>query len=183
MDHGAARRILFEAWRSVHGRVPTGRELDYAQAIALLESHYGDAFAVKSGGLRNWGAEQQGRPVNGACPPGMFIHADVDAKGRPSERCFFGFTTDEQAAAHFLHILTQTHWPFIAAANGTPVNVALALKNPPPYYEADATAYARAIGNALATISHALSPRAPAVPAGGAPARPDRRGTCRRLDC
>jgi hypothetical protein len=52
----------------------------------------------------------------------------------------------------------------------TPVNVALALKDPPPYYEADATAYARAIGNALATISHALPPRAPAVPAGGAPA-------------
>jgi len=155
-----ARATLERAWARIWGRPPDHAELDYAQAIAWLETGYGriGQFAnMASQGIYNWGGLQKGSPdASGACPPHMFPGVD---SGAP--RCFFGYQTDDEAAEAFLRTLTKTaHWPVLDAMQGSPEAVAHALNQPPAYYEGSRpldrafaeTEYAKAIRGKLAEI-------------------------------
>lgn len=150
LSHAEARQIVRQAWTSVWGREPTASELDYAQAIALLETGYGRSgqFAqMAANGQFNWGALERSRSADGTCPPGT--SPGVDA-GNP--RCFFVFSSDVAAAAAFIRLLTKSHWPVVQAMSGSPRDVAQAMKVSPAYYEAPVDQYAAAITNALARI-------------------------------
>lgn len=174
MTHAEAREIVRRAWRRVHGRDPSARELAYAQAIASLETGYGrtDQFAAMAArGQYNWGALQRGAPdANGNCPSGTTLGSDA---GRP--RCFLVFDSDEAAAAEFIRLLTTRHWPVIPAMRGSPEDVARAMRVRPVYYEGLGGSeedrinyYARAIRGAARAAGHDVE-RASITP--GVPAR------------
>ena len=177
MTHAQAREIVRRAWRRVHGRDPSERELVYAQAIASLETGYGRTgqfAAMAARGRYNWGALQRGVPgADGSCPAGS--EPGLDAS-RP--RCFLVFNSDEEAAAAFLHILTKTCWPVVSAMRGTPEDVATAMRVRPVYYEGlggseqDRIAYyanairgaARAAGNSWERAGTAVRASSPILP-------------------
>jgi hypothetical protein len=101
----------------------------------------------------NWGALERKRLADGTCPPGTDAGSDQGAV------CFFVRSTDVDAAADFVKLLTKSHWPVLQAMNGSPEDVATAMRVPPPYYtgvsggEQDRiNAYARAIRNSIAQI-------------------------------
>src|SRR5262245_20019374 len=102
LSHSQARSILNEAWRSVHGRAPSERELGYAQAIAWLENQYGRAGqfgAFADAGAFNWGSlHAKGRPPN--CP------ANAREGYDQGPVCFLAFGSDDSAARAFLRTLT-----------------------------------------------------------------------------
>lgn len=155
MTHAQAAEIIRQAWRQVHGRDPTANEQDYAQAIAFLETQYGRGgqFAkMAAQGQYNWGAlHGRGTPPN--CAPGSAPGIDQGSV------CFLVFPSDVDAAAAFIRILTKTHWPVVEAMQGTPEDVARAMRKSPPYYtgtaateDAKVAQYAGAIRNAIRAI-------------------------------
>ena len=176
MTHAEAREIILRAWRRVHGRNPSERELVYAQAIASLETGYGRTgqfAAMAARGKYNWGALQRVPGADGSCPPGT--EPGLDAS-RP--RCFLVFDSDEEAAAEFLRLLTKRHWPVVSAMRGTPEDVATAMRVRPVYYEGlggseqDRITYyanairgaARAAGNSWERASTAVRAASPILP-------------------
>ena len=176
MTHAEAKEIVRRAWRRVHGREPSERELVYAQAIASLETGYGRTgqfAAMAARGKYNWGAMQRVPNADGSCPPGT--EPGLDAS-RP--RCFLVFDSDEEAAAAFLRLLTKRHWPVVSAMRGTPEDVATAMRVRPAYYEGlggseqNRIAYyanairgaARAAGNSWERASTAVRAASPILP-------------------
>lgn len=131
MNQADARRIVIDAWRRVHGRDPTPLEASYTQAIAWGENQYGRAgqFArFASEGAFNWGSlHARGTPPN--CPPGSIEGVDV----RPT--CFLAFRDDVSAAAAFVRVLTKQRPAVLVAMEGSPEDVATAMRLPPAYYE------------------------------------------------
>ena len=171
MTHAEAREIIRRAWRRVHGRDPSERELAYAQAIASLETGYGrtDQFAAMAArGQYNWGALQRRPNADGSCPPNT--EPGMDA-GNP--RCFLVFGSDEEAAAQFLRLLTAGRWPgVVPAMRGTPEDVARAMRGPPAYYEGPSGSeeykiayYASAIRNHARAAGHDIESASAAAPA------------------
>lgn len=153
LSHAQAREILRQAWRTVWGREPTAQELTYAAAVAYLETGYGRAGqfgTLAAQGIYNWGALERKPDANGECPPGTARGTDQGSV------CFYAFPSDVAAAAAFVKLLTQSHWPVIAAMRGAPIDVARAMRVSPAYYtgtsgssEDRAQAYASAITNAI----------------------------------
>lgn len=165
MTHDEARRIVQEAWRRVHGQDPSDLQTAYTQAIAWGENKYGRAgqFAgFAANGQFNWGSlHAKGSPPN--CPPNAAEGFDV----RPV--CFLVFPDDVSAAAAFVRVLTKQHWPTVDAMQGSPEDVARAMRVAPAYYEGPAgseddkvRAYANLIRRSLSDI-HANV----AIPAAG----------------
>jgi len=160
--HNEAREILRQAWVNLHGASPDDQQLAYAQAVALLETGYGriGQFAnMAAQGIFNWGALQKQNPSGGDCPPGTFPGGDT-FQGQPVNVCFFGYSTDLEAAQSFLKTLTKS-FParsaaVLAAMHGTPLDVATAMRVSPAYYTDPATKYASAITNALHAIGAAV---------------------------
>lgn len=132
MTHSEAREIVRQAWRRVHGRDPTDRELAYTQAIASLETGYGRAGqfgALAARGQYNWGALERRRLPSGECPDGTAAGTDEGPV------CFYVFPSDVEAAAAFIRNLTTRHWPTLQAMNqGEAEDVARAMREPPAYY-------------------------------------------------
>ncbi len=165
MNHTEARKIIQDAWRRVHGRDPSDLETAYTQAIAWLESQYGRAGQfgkLAAEGHFNWGSlHARGAPPN--CPPNAVEGFDV----RPV--CFLAFPDDVSAAAAFVRVLTKQHWPTVAAMEGTPEDVATAMRKAPAYYEGPpgtetqkVAAYANAIRRGLSDMARNVP--VPAIP-------------------
>ena len=156
LSHAQVREIVRDAWRLVHGREPTENELLYSQAIALLETGYGRTgqfAAMAARGQFNWGALERRRLSDGSCPAGTAAGSDVGPV------CFYVYESDTLAAAAFLRTLTKRHWPVVQAMQGSPEDVARAMRVPPAYYsglsgsEQDRiNAYASAIRNSIRRI-------------------------------
>ena len=131
MTHSEAKKIIQDAWRRVHGRDATDLETVYTQAIAWLESRYGRAGQfgkLAAEGHFNWGSlHARGTPPD--CPANAVEGFDV----RPV--CFLSFPDDVAAATAFVRVLTKQHWPTIDAMEGTPEDVATAMRVRPAYYE------------------------------------------------
>lgn len=156
LSHGEAREILQTAWRLNHGRYPTETELLYTQAVALLETGYGRAGqfgALAARGQYNWGALERRRLADGTCPEGTAPGSDV------GQVCFYVFDSDLHAATAFVRNLTKRHWPTVQAMQGSPEDVARAMRVSPAYYsgypgteESKVNFYATAIRNAIRRI-------------------------------
>jgi hypothetical protein len=174
--HNEAREILRQAWINLFGSGPDDSQLAYAQAVALLETGYGriGQFAnMASQGIFNWGALQKQNPSGGSCPPGTFPGGDT-FQGRPVNVCFFGYSTDVEAAQSFLKTLVKS-FParsaaVLAAMHGSPLDVALAMRVSPAYYTDPATKYASAITNALHTMGVSPSSSSSVAPVASAAA-------------
>lgn len=161
MTHAEARRIIEAAWTQVHGRPPSASEALYAQAIAYLETGYGRADQFQKyaeSGQYNWGNIERRRNAEDDCPDGWVPGVDQGPV------CFRAFSSDVEAAAYFIRVLTKGHWPVVQAMRGSPLDVASAMRASPAYYtgpegsEGDKRAYyAKAITNAI----HAIGEDAP----------------------
>jgi hypothetical protein len=141
----------------------------FAQAVASLETGYGrlGQFAKAADqGIYNWGALTQGRQKDGQCPAGSFPGKDTD-KGEVIDVCFYGFTSDLEAAKSFVKLLTGARWPGVlpAMAMGNALDVATAMKNglinpgtkkPYEYYTAPVAGYAVGISNKLQEIAKSI---------------------------
>lgn len=160
MNDSQALQIVSEAWRRVHGREPTANELVITTAIAALESAYGRAPGQHAEhaarGLYNWGNIEV-RRSGPDCPqrPGETWVPGVDAG---QSVCFRVWHTDVDAAAGFIHILTKTRWPTIAAmATGSPEAVARSMKVAPAYYSGSESGYAEGLRALSVRIRHSLA--------------------------
>lgn len=155
-----AARIVREAWRRVHHRDASANELLFALAIAKLETGYGRAGQhgeLAARGLFNWGNLEVAPLEDGTCPPGHALGRDVDAFGNPKNVCFVVASSDVEAAARFVAVLTRKHWPVIAAMRtGSAGAVAHAMKLAPAYYEAPEAAYAAALQSISTSIRRSL---------------------------
>lgn len=157
LTNAQARAIVRQAWAEEHGRPPTESELNYTQAIALFETGYGriGQFArLAAEGKFNWGALQRRRNPDGTCPVGTAPGSD---SGNP--RCFMVFDTDVAAARRFIWELTKnpnfanrTSATLLAMRDGTPEDVATAMKIPAAWYETSVSNYTAAIRNGLRNI-------------------------------
>ena len=172
LTHAQARSIITDAWRRVHGRAPSQRELAYAQAIALLETGYGriGQFArMAEQGRFNWGALQTRPNAEGVCPSGTAPGIDQ------GNVCFYVFDSDVAAAAQYLRVLTKaggrlanrTAATLRAMSTGTPEDVAAAMRVAPAYYEGTTgsnedriRAYAGAIRRRIGEIGASVPGRA-----------------------
>lgn len=67
--HALARPIMAAAFARVMGRKPNLFELQYAQAIAFLESSYGRGWKGEMVGSNNWGAVQCASGNQSGCIP------------------------------------------------------------------------------------------------------------------
>lgn len=171
MTHDQAAQIITAAWNQVYGRDPTDNELLYTQAISLLETGYGRAGQfgkMAADGNYNWGALEGRTLADGSCPAGMVPGSDLGSV------CFYAFPDDTSAAAAFIKLLTKTaRWPVLQAMQGTPEDVATAMRTPPPYYtglpgteESKIQAYANGIRNSIRQIG-ANVPAPAGDPSGG----------------
>lgn len=160
LSHTTARSIVIDAFQRVHGRLPTGREALYVQAVAWLENQYGRAgqFAnLAANGQYNWGSLHAGKASDGSCPPGSAPGSDLGSV------CFQVYGSDVDAATAFIRNLTARHWPVLQAlqSGGDPAYaVAKAMHVAPAYYEGyggseeeRVQAYASAIRSAASAIS------------------------------
>lgn len=109
ISHAEARAALVEAFKKVLKREPTLREAQFAQAVSLGESGYGQwAFTNRVTGEKirntwNMGAVQckQLPP----CPPGCFEATDTRADGSPYQACFVKYPSPIEGFEHFLTVL------------------------------------------------------------------------------
>jgi hypothetical protein len=157
-SHAQAAAILASAWGEVHRAAPVGQQIPYAQAVAWLETHYGQAGQFA--GSNNWGAIHSGHAP--PCPPGTFLGTDLGPV------CFTAYADPVAGAVGFLRVLTTGRRTVVANAMvaGTPEDVASAMKAT-AYFQATAESYAQAIRGALAVIgAHVVPTPAPATPVG-----------------
>lgn len=154
-SHAQAREVLATAWAEEHpSPKPTWFELQGVQAVALGESHYGDAY----GSCRNWGSVHGGKPDElGECPPGTLKWTDRDAKGNPYETCMKCYADDVAAARHVVRLLTTKRPQTWAAlrANRSLRDVAEAMRRE-AYYEAPVDVYAKLLERCAASIAKGL---------------------------
>lgn len=139
--HIAAREIIRAAWKARGVSAPTLGELQYAQAVALGESSYGDGFP----GLHNWGAILC--PSLPPCGPGCALGPfDSQVPGGGSKVCVKVYDSDVAGATDMIRVL-QNRPDALAAmlrhdldgfvtAMGTPPVYSMAAHNNPSAYKA-----------------------------------------------
>ena len=155
MKHSEARQVLEEAWKEEHpSPAPSVGELQGVQAVALGESHYGEAY----GACRNWGSVHGGKPdAQGECPPGTLKWVDRDAKGNPYDTCMKCYADDVAAARHVVRLLTTKRpqtWAALRAGKSLH-DVAAAMRRE-AYFEAPVDVYAALLERCAASIAKAL---------------------------
>lgn len=170
-SHAQARKTLVTAWAEEHpSPKPSVWELQGVQAVALGESHYGDAY----GDCRNWGSVHGGKPdEQGECPPGTLKWVDKDANGNPYETCMKCYADDVAAARHVVRLLTTKRpqtWAALRAGKSLH-DVAAAMRRE-AYFEAPVEVYAKLLERCAASIAKSLG-----EPLFGASSLPSQPGT------
>lgn len=109
ISHAEARQALVAAFTKVFGRKPTMREAQFAQAVSLGESNYGQAaFTNRLTGEKirstwNMGAVQcAAKPP---CPDGCFEATDTRENGEPYQACFRRYASPIEGFENFLRVL------------------------------------------------------------------------------
>ena len=109
-SHAWARGIVKEAFVKALGRKPSEREIQAVQAIAFLETKYGQAWSGAMKGSKNWGAVQASKPKIGeggsyVCPIGTAPHGDSDPNIGKYVTCFRVYETDVDGAADLIKVM------------------------------------------------------------------------------
>lgn len=77
--HRQARGVISQAFENVLGRKGTPAELQYAQAVAWLETNYGQSWKGAMAGSNNWGAVQC--PLKSTGTENCTLHQDSHPDG------------------------------------------------------------------------------------------------------
>jgi hypothetical protein len=136
----AQARTVLEAAFAARGHTPTLAELQIAQAIGRFEGRYG-AWGPGNAS-NNWGAIQCGHVA--PCGDGCFGHNDSHADGEVYAGCFRIFDSPQAGAEALLYQLYRREGVPGAMAMGSATGTAEAMRAT-GYFEAPATAYAKAI--------------------------------------
>lgn len=118
MEHKAARAILVQAWRHESRTPPTLAELQATQAIARVETYYGQWWKGAGVGSHNWGGVRCSKRTNngtmigaGACGVDCF---EVRVRGR-APMCYQRYP-DDVAGARALIRAVHMNKPRVAEA-------------------------------------------------------------------
>jgi len=95
-NHQWARPIIEQAFKDVVGRAGSIFELQYAQAVAFLESSYGKGWKDPMKGCFNWGAVQC--PANAQTGPGCVPYQDSQSSGQKYDVSFRCYGSDLEGA-------------------------------------------------------------------------------------
>lgn len=109
--HQQAREHLHNAFFEVFLREPTLLEMQCAQAIAWLETQYGDGWGPHDSGFgsNNWGAVQAGANWTGATFEHIDTHPNGDGTSTPYVTRFRLYPTPQMGAADLVRAVYQWH--------------------------------------------------------------------------
>lgn len=103
--HRQARQTVRDAFKELYGREPTLEELQYAQAVAWLESSYGQGWKGDMVGSNNWGAVQCAK--NKQTAAGCISYQDSYEDGTKYTVSFRSYETPKDGAKDLLkHVFT-----------------------------------------------------------------------------
>jgi peptidoglycan hydrolase-like protein with peptidoglycan-binding domain len=161
--HAEARVIIKDAFKHVFGREPTPLEAIFAQAVALHETGYGQAWKGDGAGSNNWGA------VQGTGNAGFFVHGDTHADGSKYTTKFKKYLSAQDGADDLIVQVYGKGRPGVldAATRGAFSDAVTAMRKG-GYFEASLTSYTNAINTALKAIAEKLGDKLPPL-AGPAP--------------
>lgn len=121
-----AREIIIKAFPKVMGRQPTEGEIQAVQAVARLETGYGNGWKEAGRGSNNWGAIQCGSSckVNGKCDLSKsFEHRDSTPQDDGTTKwyvtCFKKYPTPEDGAADLIATLFKSDRKSTKGGQGT----------------------------------------------------------------
>jgi len=109
--HQQAREFIHEGFFSVFGREPSLLEMQCCQAVAILETHYGDGWGTHDTGFgsNNWGAVQAGSSWQGE----TFEHKDsspqADGTNHWYTTKFRRYPTEQDGATDLVRAVYQWH--------------------------------------------------------------------------
>lgn len=178
ITHASARAALIEAFKKVFNREPTLREAQFAQAVSLGESGYGQwAFTNRVTGEKhyntwNMGAVQCGqRPP---CPEGCFEATDTDSTGKPYQACFRKYATPAEGFEHFLKVLyiNRGRHVLLDAANKGDIANFSTLMRKSGYFELALNKHIAGMRTNLGIITKALNEPMPTSSGGSSGAGP-----------
>lgn len=116
IGHRTARNILIQAFIDEFGRNPTLPEIQAVQAVASLESDYGQGWGEQGAGSNNWGAIQGGRPP---CDANEFTYTDSHPDGSRYEACFRVYGSPEEGARALIRtVFKRNPSPLPSASRG-----------------------------------------------------------------
>lgn len=133
IGHGEAREVLVRAWRAEFTKPPSLAELQATQAIARLETYYGQWWDGPGADSHNWGRIIcPSSVVASPCPPGtssrcFFGHAQADLERVPV--CYTRYPDDIEGARALLRALYVGKPSVVTAVNARDADaVAIALR-------------------------------------------------------
>lgn len=104
--HQQARQWAIDGFSEAFGRSPSLREVQFVQAVALLESTYGAGWKNDGVGSNNMGAVQAGLPP---CDANEFLYSDShpqsDGSSKRYEVCFKRYASPQAGMADVARIL------------------------------------------------------------------------------
>jgi hypothetical protein len=153
MSHAAARQLVVAGFTQVFSRPPSLLEAQFVQAVALLETGYGN-WSGPCAGSNNMGSIQDGHPP---CDPANSCqHTDKHADGTPYEICFKRYPSAFAGFQDLVHELYVKRPSVLQAAQqGSIAGVAAAMRAS-HYYEAPLKTYTAGLTKDLGIIAAAL---------------------------
>lgn len=162
--HAWARPIVYDALGAELGASPALATLQAVQAIAWLESRYGQGWDGAGAGSNNWGSIQAPggwKPVAGSdvdrqvCPLGSFAHVDHHADGSAYVGCYLRYSSPQAGARALVHELVRRSPVRRVLATGSATRIARAMRST-GYFELDAGAYAGRMASGARAIAKSL---------------------------
>ena len=152
IDHVQARALIGPVLGALLGHVPSLAAVQAAQAVALLETHYGQAWKPPGEGSNNWGATQVGAQSDRPC----FSYTDHHSDGQAYQACFGIYGSAEEGIEAYLRVMFRDRAGMAAAtASGEISNVAATMKRS-GYFEAGLERHTESLSKGVASISAAL---------------------------
>jgi len=183
--HTEARAAIIEAYTKVFGEAPTLLEAQFAQAVGLGESHYGDAYYVlrdteppyatiaRITETNNWGAVQcnQTPPCD---PANCFEATDTHENGTYYRACFRKYPTPADGAEHMIRTLYIGGPPGASndrrmmrdAANSGSIDTFAGTLRSTGYFELKLSEYIKSMTQHMQALTNVLGEPMPAVSSG-----------------
>ena len=117
VSHAQARTYAIEGFKQTFGREPNLTEVQFAQAVGMLETYYGTTWKGDGVGSNNIGAIQSSKPP---CGPDSFLYKDSyptkSGQQVQYEVCFRKYATPADGWAGLMKELYQKRPAVLAAA-------------------------------------------------------------------
>jgi len=184
-SHTEARAAIIEAYTKVFGEVPTLLEAQFAQAVGLGESRYGDSYyalrdteppyaiIAKITGTNNWGAVQCTH-LPPCDPANCFEATDTHENGTYYRACFRKYPTPADGAEHMIRTLYIGGAPGASndrrmmrdAANSGSIDIFAGALRSTGYFELKLSEYIEGMTRHMQALTNALGEPMPAVTSG-----------------